>query len=111
MTDCLDPIALTDEEILRYALDGEPLSDEATYHLKCCPICQQLMTRYTETNAFLTTTLYRSQCPTATELTDYCAPTSLKLLTCSQRVRIARHVEVCPLCCADLTNIYSSNVE
>jgi len=36
MLDCLHPIAPDDEELLRFALDGEALSVEASRHLEEC---------------------------------------------------------------------------
>jgi len=105
MTDCLDQTAPTDEEILCYALDGEPLSDEAREHVARCPLCQQRVALYTHTNTLLTTTLYRSQCPPPTALTNYVAPVALHLLTCEERTHIATHLRDCPLCSAELAAI------
>ncbi len=105
MTECLNPMAPNDEELLRYALDGEALSEQAKEHLDSCPICQQRMALYTEANAFLTSQLYRSQCPSPAKLTDYCAPVALNLLSNDERMSIAEHVASCPLCSADIANI------
>ncbi|GAC1400157.1 MAG: hypothetical protein NVSMB49_11770 [Ktedonobacteraceae bacterium] len=102
MTDCLDPKAPTDEELMRYALDGEPLSNEAKKHLASCAVCQQHAALYTGANAFLTENLYRSQCPTPTELADYCAPISLNLLSNDERVHVAEHASICPLCSTEI---------
>jgi len=98
MTDCLDPMAPTDEELLRYALDGEPLSNEAQAHLTSCPTCMQRVTLYTGANAFLTSNLYRSQCPTPTKLAEYCTPISFNILSNDVYIQIAEHITICPLC-------------
>ncbi len=105
MTDCLGPMAPTDEELLSYALDGEPLSEEAREHLEHCSICQQRLTNYTQTNAFLTSQLYRSQCPTVTELTDYCADANFNLLSRDERIHIADHIRICPLCTVEVSTL------
>jgi len=105
MTDCLNPMAPDDEELMRYALDGEVLSEEAKKHLDACPICQQRVALYTGTNAFLTSQLYRSQCPSPARLTDYCAPVALNLLSGNQRMSIADHASTCPLCSAEIASI------
>ncbi|GAC1390327.1 MAG: hypothetical protein NVS4B11_05010 [Ktedonobacteraceae bacterium] len=105
MTDCLDPMAPNDEELLRYALDGEPLSDEAKKHLDSCPICKQRVALYIGTNAFLTSNLYRSQCPSPITLTDYCAPMSLNILAGDERMHIADHASICPLCSAEIASM------
>ncbi len=105
MTDCLDPIAPTDEELMRYTLDGEPLSDEAKKHLDSCAICKGRVTLYTETNVFLTSNLYRSQCPAAAQLGDYCASASLNLLSEEEHTHVTNHAGMCPLCSAEIAAI------
>ncbi len=105
MTECLNPMAPNDEELMRYALDGEALSEQAKEHLDSCLICQQHMAFYTDANAFLTSELYRSQCPSPTQLTDYCAPVVLNLLSNDERMYIAEHANACPLCSAEIDSI------
>ncbi len=105
MTDCLNPMASNDEELMRYALDGEVLSEEAKKHLDACPICQQRVALYTGANTFLTSKLYRSECPSPSSLTDYCAPVALNLLSSNERMSIADHATTCPLCSAEITSI------
>ncbi len=105
MTDCLDPMAPTDEEMIRYVLDGEPLSDESQHHMASCPICKQRAALYTGANAFLTSNLYRSQCPTPAELADYCTPISFKFLSADARTQISEHIHTCPLCSAEVATL------
>ena len=105
MTDCLDPMAPTDDELRRYALDGEPLSEEFQNHLDSCPICKQRVALYTSANAFLTTTLYRSECPTPAKLADFCTPISFQFLSTNERKQIAEHMNVCPLCSAEVATL------
>ncbi len=105
MTDCLDPMAPTDEELMRYTLDGDPLSDESQKHMNSCPICKQRATLYTGTNVFLMSSLYRSQCPSPIQLADYCAPTSFNLLSDEARMQIAEHINICPLCDTEIITL------
>jgi hypothetical protein len=66
--DCLNPIAPSNEELIGFALDGESLSEEASRHLEQCETCKQRLDFCKQVNASLLSRLYRSQCPTATQL-------------------------------------------
>jgi hypothetical protein len=92
--DCLNSIAPTDEELISFALDDEALPEEANNHLQQCETCQKRLTTYKQTNAYLLSHLYRSQCPGGQELSLYCA----NFLPDEERIRIANHVLDCPLC-------------
>jgi len=94
MMDCLNSIAPTDEELISFALDDEALPAEANNHLQQCEICQTRLARYKQTNTYLLSHLYRSQCPSGQELSLYCAD----LVSEDDRIRIANHVLDCPLC-------------
>lgn len=98
MMNCLCVVAPTDEELLRYALDGEILPTVAEEHLGHCLICQQRLARYVSTNNFLTQHLYRSQCPGSAALLQYCQG----LLTDQAELTIAQHLKLCPLCTEDV---------
>jgi len=97
MMDCLHPTAPDDEKLLRFALDGEALSVEASRHLEECFTCRQRLASYKRTHTFLVSRLYRSQCPDSTRLSLYCAD----LLPRDERLSIAQHVQACPLCAAE----------
>ncbi len=94
MMDCLNSEAPTDEELISFALDDEALPAEANNHLQQCETCQKRLARYKQTNTYLISHLYRSQCPSGQELSLYCAD----LLPDEERIRIANHVLDCPLC-------------
>lgn len=102
MTVCLDPMAPTDEVLMCYALDGDRLSDEAQIHLTSCLLCQQRISLYAGTHAFLTSTLYRCQCPSSAQLADFCIPIPLQFLSVDERQHIAEHSTICPLCTTEL---------
>ncbi len=94
MTQCLRPLAPTDEELLRHALDEESLSIAAKEHLEQCTLCQQRLANYTTTNDLLLSRFYRSQCPNATLLSHYC----IGMLSIDEATKVASHLEICPLC-------------
>ena len=96
--DCLNSIAPTDEELISFALDDEPLPVEANNHLQQCETCQKRLARYKQTNDYLLSRLYRSQCPSGQEISLYCAD----LVSDEDRVRIANHVLDCPLCAQEV---------
>src|SRR5438105_3764701 len=98
MMDSLHTEAPTDEELLAFALDGEELPEKARRHLDQCEICQRRLSMYQQANTFLVSHLYRSQCPTGTQLSYYCAG----MLSEDERMRIAGHIMDCPLCTAEV---------
>jgi hypothetical protein len=99
MMNCLCVVAPSDEDLLRYALDGEILPTTAEEHLGHCLICQQRLARYVSTNNFLAQKLYRSQCPDTTTLLQYCHG----LLSAHNELALTRHLQLCPLCALDVT--------
>jgi hypothetical protein len=103
MMDCLNSIAPSDEELISFALDDEALPEEANNHLKQCEICQERLARYKQTNTYLLSHLYRSQCPSGQELSLYCAD----LVSEEDRIRIANHVLDCPLCANEVAETRS----
>ncbi len=96
--DCLNSIAPTDEELISFALDDEPLTVEGNNHLQQCETCQKRLARYKQTNDYLVSHLYRSQCPSGQEISLYCAD----LVSEEDRIRIANHVLDCPLCAQEV---------
>jgi hypothetical protein len=96
--DSLHAEAPTDEELLAFALDGDDLPEKARKHLEQCETCQKRLARYQQVNTFLVSHLYRSQCPTGTQLSYYCA----HMLPEDESMRIAAHITECPLCAAEV---------
>lgn len=107
--DGLHSMAPDDEELLRFALDGEPLGAEARLHLEQCEDCQQRLATFRQVNDSLTAQLYRSQCPSGTQLSFYCAD----LLPPDDTMHIAAHILECPLCGAEVaeTRRFMAEVE
>lgn len=102
MDSCMNSMAPDDEELLRHVLDEDPLSTEVQEHLANCSICQQRLADYAQTNRFLLSKLYRTQCPSATQLNFYCAS---GILSIDETLRIAEHLKECPLCYAEVADI------
>jgi hypothetical protein len=92
--DCLHAMAPSEEEFLRYVLDGEPLSGEAREHLEQCSVCRRRLSRYEHVEEYLIAKLYRSECPSAMQLNLYCA----SMLIADEAESVAEHIEYCPLC-------------
>jgi hypothetical protein len=101
MKNCLHSTAPTDEELVKYALDNEPLKVEGQEHLELCSLCQQRLGRYKRVNVQLLTRLYRSQCPEVMQLNLYCA----QMLPANDSDNIASHLEKCPLCATEVAEI------
>lgn len=95
-------MAPDDEELLRYVLDDGPLSEDQQAHIAQCSICQERIATYTQTNTFLLSTLYRSQCPSATELNFYCAQ---NILSPEDVFHIDAHIRQCPVCATEVADI------
>lgn len=102
MDNCMNSMAPDDEELLRHVLDEEPLSAKAQEHLANCSICQQRLADYAQTNRFLLSKLYRTQCPSATQLNFYCAG---GILSIDETLHITDHLKECPLCYAEVADI------
>jgi hypothetical protein len=101
--DYLHALAVKDEELLKCAVGEDALPYEAREHLEQCPICQQRLTEYRGVYRGILTSLYRYQCPSATNLNHFCA----SLLSDFEARRIADHVASCPLCAAEVADIQS----
>jgi hypothetical protein len=94
-------MAPNEEELLRYALDDEPLKMSAEEHLAHCSLCRQRLATYKQINTFFVSNLYRSQCPTPTQLNHYCA----NLLSIEDTLLITDHLKMCPLCATEVLDI------
>ncbi|HYK85128.1 MAG TPA: hypothetical protein VEV19_07165 [Ktedonobacteraceae bacterium] len=97
---CLQSMALTDEELLGFALDGEALSAQKQAHLEQCEVCQQRLARYKQINASLVSHLYRRLCPDSLQLSLYCSGELPEV----ERIHIAAHVLDCPLCATEVAD-------
>ena len=103
MMDCIHENAPTDEELMAFALDDEALSPGARQHLEQCEVCQQQVAHYRQSNASLVARLYRTLCPTSTELSFYSLEgRGGEKLSPERQQEIASHLLDCPLCMAEV---------
>jgi hypothetical protein len=101
MDECTNSMAPGAEELLRLVLDKEPLRQETKEHLEQCSTCQQQLAVYMRVPDQLLSKLYRSACPSVTQLNLYCAGT----LSGDESPAIAYHIAVCPLCTGEVITI------
>ncbi len=94
-------MAPNDVDLLNFALDGEPLPATQREHLDQCEICQRRLASYKQAHNSLVSQLYRRQCPTATQLSFYCAD----MLPENERMSIASHLRDCPLCMNEVVDL------
>ena len=104
---CPNSMAPSDEGILQYIVDSKPLSREAVAHLRHCATCQERLANYQQIENYLVSRLYRSQCPSATQLNLYCADT----LPMAEAKWVTEHSKHCPLCRNDIKDIQRILVE
>jgi hypothetical protein len=95
---CPYPQAPKDDELLRYALEGESLAYPAEEHIITCKICQQQVESLMSINSSLVRRLYRSQCPDIDILARY----SANLASLSEGLVVLYHLQSCPLCTREL---------
>ncbi len=98
MDDCTNSMAPGAEELLRLALDEEPLQEGKREHLGWCSICQRRLMVYKQANRQILSKLYRSACPTTMQLNLYCAG----MLSGDEGIGITYHIAECPLCAHEI---------
>src|SRR5689334_23694103 len=93
---CSVPPALTDDQ-LSAALDGD--ADAAVRnHLEHCPSCRARLEQARLAERALASRLHRWDCPSARQLSEY----HLDLADPAQAREIARHLEQCARCSAEV---------
>ncbi|MBO0783190.1 MAG: hypothetical protein J2P37_30615, partial [Ktedonobacteraceae bacterium] len=101
MLDCASSKAPKEEDFIHHILDNVPLPPEMGEHLAQCEVCQRRLVRYQNLEVSLAARLYRSQCPSATQLNFYCA----NQLSADEVMPIVEHLEYCPLCANEVKEI------
>lgn len=98
MMQCAAPPEPADAQLWAY-LDGD---DDATgRHLEACPYCRRRLEQLSQTEAKMKALLFRAACPESLELGEY----ELGLAAPARAAAIARHLELCPHCRAELTTL------
>ncbi|HEY1348215.1 MAG TPA: carboxypeptidase-like regulatory domain-containing protein [Ktedonobacteraceae bacterium] len=98
---CPHELAPNDEELLAHVLDDQALSEPGQHHLEHCPVCQQRLNDYRQTHERYRQQLYRLTCPTAAQLTLYCA----QALSVDERLALADHLGSCSRCSDEVAEI------
>ena len=98
MFNCLHSQAPRNDELLRYALEGDPLSQPAEEHIVKCKSCRQQLESLMSINSSLLRTLYRCRCPDINVLARY----SANLASLSEGLLVLYHLGSCPLCAHEL---------
>jgi len=97
--ECSFPPPPSDDQ-LSAALDGDAAPDVYD-HVERCPACAARLRRAREAEGKLVNVLYRADCPTSQQLGDY----HWGLLGQSSERYIARHLELCALCKAEVEEL------
>src|SRR5690348_13938710 len=98
---CIAPPELSDGQLWAY-VDGES-SPDVLAHLARCRHCLERAMRLARVSGRLKLRLYRLPCPTSIELGEY----HLGVLDRGRAEEIARHLEDCPLCRAEIARLSS----
>jgi hypothetical protein len=101
MIDCLIPPPLADEALLAYL--AEPGDAAIRQHLQRCPACAARLKQWARTTHKLASALYRFDCPSAHDLSDYL----LGLLNPARRAVVEQHLQDCPHCPGELQRLKS----
>jgi anti-sigma factor RsiW len=92
------PHILNEDDLVAAVLDPDDLSAETRQHLAQCPICTERAASYRQFMSALTSKLYRWDCPTTQEISDYVAGE----LHGKRRRALTLHVKSCPHCAEEL---------
>ena len=90
------------EEQLSAAIDGQA-SDNVLEHLASCPICSARLALARTAETTMRTRLYRFDCPSSQELTDY----HMGLVNSTTDRQITRHLALCVTCQAEIETLRS----
>lgn len=96
--DCRAPDAIHEDDLVISALDPDALTAEARQHLAECPACAERAAAYQTFTRTLSARLYRWDCPTSLEISDYAAGS----LPTKRRRAIRAHLKRCPHCAEEV---------
>ncbi len=96
--DCCAPDTIHEDDLVIAALNPEDLSAEVRQHVTECPACAERVAAYQRLPRMLTHHLYRWDCPSPQEISDYAAG----WLTGKRRRTIGAHLRRCPRCAEEL---------
>jgi len=96
---CISPPEPEDRLLMAF-LDGEADPD-TILHLEKCPYCRDRIASLAREQKLLTSQLFRSTCPSATELGEY----HLHLLSSDRMLIISEHLRDCPYCTKEISQL------
>jgi hypothetical protein len=96
---CRAPGIISEDDLLRYTLDPQELSLEASQHFDACPACRARAHEYRSVSTTLARRLHRWDCPTTQEISEYTA----RLLAARDRKRLEEHFKQCTHCSEEAT--------
>lgn len=99
-TNCVYPPELDDKQLLAYLDDRESNQDIAR-HLEKCAYCREKVAALDRLQKRMTRQLYRINCPAPIELGEY----HLRMLPASQMLLIRRHLQECPHCAREVSQL------
>ena len=100
---CLHTQAPKDNELLRYALEGDPLPHLAEEHITRCNSCRQQLDKLVSIHYALLHRLYRCHCPDINTLARY----SAGVASLNDGLLVLYHLHSCPLCAQELQEMRS----
>ena len=103
------PYGYADDELLRYALEGESVLYPVEEHIIKCKSCRQQVESLMSINSTLVRKLYRNWCPDIDTLARY----SANLASLSEGLSVFYHLQLCPLCnqeLQDMKNILEEDI-
>ncbi len=99
---CQHPLSfLKNEEVFTLALDTTDLPEDVQLHVEQCERCQRALMNYKQVNQALLLALYRKECPESMMLSAYAA----NMLPRDEQSPIQLHLNVCPLCTAEVDEV------
>jgi hypothetical protein len=98
MEPCIDPTALTPEQLGAYATDPSDALPAVVLHVAACSACQREVADLSSFTTYLRGQLYRIDCPPSADLTAWAAGT----LAPAVRASIDAHLPTCARCREEL---------
>jgi hypothetical protein len=97
--ECIAPHEITEEQLLAYN-DGEA-DDTSVEHIGRCPYCQERARVIAANQSILRILFQRVECPDAHTLGEF----HLGLLSADERAAIKDHLESCPDCAREISDL------
>ena len=104
MIECIAPDEIKEGDLMEYVEGTAP--QRVRDHVARCPACAAQAAALAQVDHTLRERLFRASCPTADVLLGYVTRT----LPAGERRRVARHIEECPHCAAEVQELEQAGV-